>query len=74
MLRLLGRRNTGKVRLTTEESQRLDSWLDALQEQDLVVAYCPDGPGFIYVKADEIHDGQSGIPTRRRVVAKSELA
>lgn len=74
MLRLLGRRNTGKILRTTEESDRLDSWLEALHEQNLVVAYCPEGPGFIYVEADEEHDGENGIPIRRRLIKLNELA
>ena len=74
MLRLLGRRNTGKIVRTTEESKRLDSWLEALREQGLVVAYCPEGPGFIYVEADEQHDGENGIPIRRRTIEPGEIA
>ncbi|CAB4153192.1 hypothetical protein UFOVP609_51 [uncultured Caudovirales phage] len=74
MLRLLGRRNTGRLPEASEESRRLESWLDALHEQGLVVAYCPDGPGFIYVEAEEHHDGENGIPIRRRVIKTNELA
>lgn len=72
MLRLLGRNNYGTV-LSAEESERLNAWLNMLEDSDAVVAYCPEGPGFIYVKADEIHDGQGGIPIRRRTISRREL-
>jgi len=73
MLRLLGRFNQGML-LSSEEENRLDAWLASLGENNAVVAYCPDGPGFIYVEADEIHDGADGIPIRRRTITRRELA
>ena len=73
MLRLLGRHNQGMI-LTSEEANRLDAWLASLDEHNAVVAYCPEGPGFIYVEADEKHDGADGIPIRRRTITKRELA
>lgn len=72
MLRLLGRRRQ-EVELGEDEDSRLDAWLDALEEREIVVAYAPDGDGFIYVDADEIGDGQDGIPIRRRVINLDEI-
>lgn len=71
MLRLLGRRNK-KIDLRGDEEQRLDNWLSSLNERSLVVAYSPD-EGFLYVDADEIHDGDGGIPIRRRTITAEEL-
>lgn len=72
MLRLLGRSRAGKP-LGDEEQDRLDAWLESLEERGLVVAYVPEGDGFIYVDADEIHDGANGIPIRRRPIDLDEL-
>lgn len=72
MLRLLGRRGAG-VELSDEEAQRLDAWLDSLAERELVVAYAPDGGGFLYVDADEVDDGRGGVPIRRRLIDLEEL-
>jgi hypothetical protein len=72
MLRLLGRRRAG-LELNPHEADRLDSWLDALAERNLVVAYCPDQTGFLYVHADEVGDGAKGIPIRRREILAKEL-
>lgn len=72
MLRLLGRRNAGHE-LTGDEASRLDSWVESLAERGFVVAYAPDGPGFIYVDADEVGDGAGGLPIRKRVIQSDEL-
>lgn len=72
MLRLLGRRNA-KAHMSEEESERLDAWLDSLTEKNLVVAYAPDVEGFIYVDADEKHDGAEGVPIRKRVIHPDEI-
>ena len=72
MLRLLGRRHK-KIDLRADEAQRLDNWLAGLHQKNLVVAYSPEA-GFMYVEADEVHDGQDGIPIRRRTIAPEELA
>ena len=72
MLRLLGRRRA-EVELTDEEESRLDAWLEALDEREIVVAYAPNDGGFIYVDADEIGDGENGIPIRRRVIRSDEI-
>lgn len=72
MLRLLGRRNAGNE-LTDDEADRLEAWLDSLTERGLVVAYVPEGHGFIYVEADEKEDGRGGVPIRRRTIDLDEL-
>lgn len=72
MLRLLGRRRA-EGELTEDEDSRLDAWLEALEEREIVVAYCPDGPGFLYVDADEKGDNDNGIPIRRRTIHTDEL-
>jgi hypothetical protein len=73
MLRLLGRRRAG-FDLSGADSERLDSWLATLKDEGLVVAYCPERKGFLYVEADEVGDGARGIPIRRRTIAVKELA
>jgi hypothetical protein len=72
MLRLLGRRRAG-IDLTDEEQERLDAWLEALAEKQLIVAYCPDLEGFLYVDADEVGDGSDGVPIRKRVIGVDEV-
>ncbi|HLP97641.1 MAG TPA: hypothetical protein VK149_04270 [Sideroxyarcus sp.] len=71
MLRLLGRRRAD-VELTGEEDGRLDAWLEAVEEREIVVAYSPER-GFIYVDADERGDNPDGIPIRPRVIEADEL-
>jgi hypothetical protein len=73
MLRLLGRRRAG-LKLTEDQHLRLSSWLATLDRNGWVVAYCPEAKGFIYVEADERHDGESGIPIRSRTISPDELA
>lgn len=73
MLRLLGRRRA-EMELTVDEDSRLDAWLEALEDREIVVAYAPDGDGFIYVEADEVNDGQDGIPIRKRTIHSDELS
>lgn len=72
MLRLLGRRRAG-MKLTDDEADRLEAWLEAIEEKGLVVAYVPDGDGFIYVDADEVDDKPNGVPIRRRPIDLDEL-
>lgn len=56
MLRLLGRRDQG-LRLTKDQSQRLDSWLEKLKEEHAVVTYVPDSTeGFYYVDGEPNSD------------------
>jgi len=71
MLRLLGRRRAD-IELTAEEDGRLDAWMEALEERDLVVAYSPEA-GFLYVDNDEKGDGSNGIPIRKRTISEDEL-
>jgi hypothetical protein len=71
MLRLLGRRRA-EGELTDDEDARLDAWLEALEEREIVVAYSPER-GFLYVDADEIGDGNDGIPIRRRAIGEDEF-
>jgi hypothetical protein len=72
MLRLLGRRRGG-LELLDDETARLDAWLENLADNELVIAYCPDGGGFLYVDADEVGDGSHGVPIRKRVIHTDEL-
>lgn len=72
MLRLLGRRRAG-MKLNDDETDRLDAWLESIAEKGLVVAYVPDGDGFIYVEADEVDDNPNGVPIRRRPIELDEL-
>lgn len=72
MLRLLGRRRSGGD-LSETDGERLDAWLEALDERGLVVAYAPTGDGFIYVDADERGDGADGVPIRKRTITADEL-
>lgn len=72
MLRLLGRSRAGNA-LADDEQDRLEAWLESLEERGLVVAYVPDGEGFIYVDADEVDDAPNGIPIRRRPIELDEL-
>lgn len=71
MLRLLGRRRAD-IELNVEEDGRLDAWLEALEEREIVVAYSSER-GFLYVDADEIGDGQNGIPIRKRTIHEDEF-
>lgn len=73
MLRLLGRERSG-LRLTDEEVDRLDSWLEWMEEDDIVVGYAPKGPGFIYLRNEEFGDGENGVPIRRREIQPDEFA
>lgn len=72
MLRLLGRRRAGGD-LTDEEDSRLDSWMESLEDNRWVVGYAPESGGFIYVDANEVGDGNNGIPIRSRTIHSDEL-
>ena len=65
MLRALGRRRQGKS-LGAEESHRLDAFLERLQREELVVAYCPDDPGSGVHYIDAKYGDSPGIPVRRK--------
>ena len=63
MLRLLGRRLRDDD-LTEAYARRLDSWLNQLESENLVVGYWPDTEeGFFYVDPRP-GDGKDGIPIR----------
>jgi len=58
MLRYLARRDAGE-KLTSEQNERLDSWLQRLEDNNAVVDYVYDDPdGFVYRtrrKGDLLH-------------------
>ena len=63
MLRLLGRRTSGRV-LSEDDKNRLESWLTKMEQDRAVVAYDPESlHGFHYVTKAE-GDGLDGIPIR----------
>ena len=63
MLRLLGRRNMGK-KLNKNEAAALDSWLERMAEENVIVAYDPeDDLGFFYIDA-KFKDHKDDIPIR----------
>jgi hypothetical protein len=67
MLRLLGRRNATDD-LGEEESRQLDSWLQQLDERQLIVGYDPDDTmGFRYINIS-YKDHELDIPIRRRLL------
>lgn len=66
MLRLLGRRDNGEE-LTELDGQRLDSWLQKIEAEKVVVAYAPDtDEGFFYVPRPRGH--RSAVPIVRQEV------
>lgn len=75
MLRALGRRRSGTDQ-NEDEAKRLDGWLDRLESQDLIVAYCYDAPdnspGFVYITA-AAKDHDLDIPHRQKIVKPEEV-
>ena len=68
MLRLLGKRRAG-AELTEEENRLLDTWIDHLIVENLIVAYDPDDDmGVIYVDAGYRDHEDDGIPIRKKTV------
>ena len=68
MLRLMGRRSAG-LKLTEEETERLESWLRKLEEDEAVVVYVPDTEqGFYYIQAEP---DRAGIPVRKSLPAEA---
>ena len=66
MLRLLARQRRG-LALGEEESKRLQSWLDRMEEEEVVVAHDPDrNPSIFYVRRRPTDDDE--IPIRRERV------
>lgn len=67
MLRLLGRRNSGKE-LNSREREALDTWLHQLNTKGWIVGYDKnDMRGFHYISA-EYKDHDADIPVRRRML------
>lgn len=66
MLRLYARTRRG-VKLNRDQTQRLDSWLGQLRENDRVVYYEPDSPDGFYYVPRQAEDGDNII--RRPVEA-----
>ena len=60
MLRLYARRRRG-VRLNTDQTQRLDSWLGQLADNDRVVFYEPESPDGFYYVPRQPEDGEDII-------------
>ena len=71
MLRLLGRRNAGN-RLTQQDEARLNSWIEMLDSENVIVAYGPE-VGFLYVDPDERGDKPDGLPIRNRTITPDEI-
>ena len=67
MLRLLGRRRTGRE-LTSAESKQLREWLKRLSDESAIVAYDPDSDrGLVYIDA-KWKDHDRDIPIRRKEI------
>jgi len=61
MLRLLARRNAGET-LSEDKENRLNSWIEKLQQANAVTVYLPDSDdGFYYVKRKSGDDPSSFI-------------
>lgn len=62
MLRILGRRRTGKS-VQPEEDSRLNYWLDRLDEQDAVIAYVKDTEeGFFWIPRAQLEQAKATWP------------
>lgn len=73
MLGLLARTKAGES-LSLPDEQRLRRWQRCLDDDGVVVAYCPSAnPGFYYVLADEPGDAPEGVPVRPRLLSIEEL-
>lgn len=68
MLRYLGKRRMG-VDLTEQEAKLLDTWLDHLANEGLIVAYDPeDDAGLHYIDASlRDHDDET-LPIRKKTI------
>jgi len=75
MLRLLGRDKSGQP-LDRNEQKRLASWLEMLERERVVVAYCPDseGEGFHYVDEKYRQGPNADIPIRVKILLPEEIA
>lgn len=75
MLRALGRASGGHT-LGAAEQARLESWLGRLEDEHLIVAYCPDdlaGPGWHYI-AERHKDHDDATPIRRKALPLSAIS
>lgn len=67
MLRLLGRRNQGG-KLNKTEKAALESWLERMASENVIVAYDPeDDRGFFYIDA-KFKDHKEDIPIRKKTI------
>jgi len=68
MLRLLGKRRAG-VDIPEDDERLLDTWLDHLATEELIVAYDPDDDlGVHYVDASFRDHDDIGIPIRKKTI------
>ena len=68
MLRLLGKRRAG-VELSEDDNRLLDTWIDHLIVENLIVAYDPDDDmGVHYVDAGYRDHEDIGIPIRKKTI------
>jgi hypothetical protein len=75
MLRTLGRQRAG-LPLDHTEAKRLASWLDMLERERVIVAYCPDSldQGFHYVDEKYRQGPHADIPIRVKILLPEEIA
>ena len=74
MLRLLGRRRKGNP-LDRREEVRLNSWLDMLERERVIVAYAPNtDDGFHYVDEKYRQGPNKDVPIRVRILLSEEIA
>jgi hypothetical protein len=75
MLRLLGRQRAG-LPLDRNEAKRLTSWLEMLDRERVVIAYCPDAldEGFHYVDEKYRQGPNADIPIRVKILLPEEIA
>jgi hypothetical protein len=75
MLRLLGRDRAG-LPLDRTEAKRLASWLEMLDRERVIVAYCPDaeGEGFHYVDEKYRQGPNADVPIRVKILLPEEIA
>jgi len=67
MLRLMGRKATGKDMSDTDE-KLLTNWLDMLSREDMIVAYDPDDEqGFHYIDSS-FKDTDGSAPIRKKTI------
>lgn len=73
MLRLLGKRRAG-VELPEDDERLLDTWLEHLSNEHLIVAYDPeDDIGVHYIDAGYMDHEDIGIPIRKKTIHLSRV-